>query len=76
MTNQKTAHDIDTCKKMFFLGFFLLPFVWFVNFAWFYDLPQRVGIGGADKKVKICKFSPFNMCNIYILHKAPLYKYL
>jgi presenilin enhancer 2 len=32
----RDAEKLDLCRKYFYIGCFCLPFVWFVNFVWFF----------------------------------------
>ncbi len=65
MVNLKKLSDkdkLDLCRKYYLAGFFFLPFMWIVNFVWFFS--------NAFKRNSFAEQAQMKKCNLYIIDLA------
>lgn len=51
----KGDEQLALCKRYFFIGCFGLPFVWFINFIWFFNLAFKHETFAQQGQIKKCK---------------------
>ena len=60
MVNLKKLSDkdkLDLCRKYYLAGFFFLPFMWIVNFFWFFSNAFKRSSFAEQAQMKKCKYS-------------------
>ncbi len=46
---------LDLCRKYYLAGFFFLPFMWIVNFVWFFSNAFKRNAFAEQAQMKKCK---------------------